>query len=178
MSWFLKWAGWQAYAVFAAALASLGLVWWGQVVYLRSQINTATAATQQAETALSARVTAEAVAVAEAVAKARSEERAKQKSQEKKYAELVSKSANLRTERDAAVGRLRVAAESAGGAAGGGHSACTDPAPKPANTSADELRAADGILIDRLLRLAEEAESVAAERNWVVDQYITNCEQP
>ena len=34
MKWFLKYAGWQAYAVFAAVLLALGAAWYAQVAGL------------------------------------------------------------------------------------------------------------------------------------------------
>ena len=67
MKWFLKYAGWQAYAVFAAVLLALGAVWFAQVEGLKADVATAKAATATAEKNLTDRIAAEATAIADAV---------------------------------------------------------------------------------------------------------------
>jgi hypothetical protein len=177
VGWFLKWAGWQAYAVFAAALAALGLTWWGQTVYLRGKINDAVAAKQVAEKQLSDRIAAEATAIADAVTKARAEEQSKLKDQEVKYAKLQDA---VRAGRAALAGseqRLFQLAQAAGGACAGRAADSATVASRIADASPDELRPADRVLIGDLLQIAGDAKQVAEERNWLVDQYITNCER-
>lgn len=176
MGWFLKWAGWQAYAVFAAVLVALGLTWWGQTVYLRGKINDAVEAKQVAEKQLSDRIAAEATAIADAVTKARAEEQTKLKDQEVKYAKLQDA---VRAGRVALAGseqRLLQLAQAAGGACAGPAADGSTPASGLAPAGGSGLRQADRELIGRLLQIAGDANRVAEERNWLADQYITNCE--
>ena len=178
MKWFLKYAGWQAYAVFAAVLLALGAVWFAQVAGLKADVATAKAATATAEKNLADRIAAEATAIADAVTKARAEEQIKLKDQEVKYAALLQSNRDTRTALAGAEQRLRKLAAEA--ARSEGASRTTDSAAvasRIADASPDELRPADRVLIGDLLQIAGDAKQVAEERNWLVDQYITNCER-
>ena len=178
MKWFLKYAGWQAYAVFLAVLLALGAAWYAQVAGLRADVSTVKAATATAEKNLSDRIAAEATAIADAVTKAREEEQTKLKDQEVKYAQLLESNRTTRTALAGAEQRLRkLAAEATGRESTGGPADSSAVASRIADASADELRPADRILIGDLLQIAGDAKQVAEERNWLVDQYITNCER-
>ena len=178
MSWLLKYAGLKAYLVFAGVLVVLGALWFTQVAALRSEVSDAKAATALAEKNLSDRVAAEATAIADAVTEAREEEQIKLKDQEAKYAALLQSNRDTRTALAGAEQRLRKLAAEA--ARSEGASRTTDSAAvasRIADASPDELRPADRVLIGDLLQIAGDAKQVAEERNWLVDQYITNCER-
>ena len=178
MKWFLKYAGWQAYAVFAAVLLALGAAWYAQVTGLKAEVSDAKAATALAEKNLSDRVAVEATAIADAVTKAREEEQTKLKDQEVKYAQLLESNRTTRTALAGAEQRLRkLAAEATGREGTSGPADSSAVASRIADASADELRPADRVLIGDLLQIAGDAKQVAEERNWLVDQYITNCER-
>ena len=178
MKWFLKYAGWQAYAVFAAVLLALGAVWFAQVAGLKADVATAKAATATAEKNLADRIAAEATAIADAVTKARAEEQIKLKDQEVKYAALLQANRDTRTALAGVEQRLRKLATEAAGRESAGHPAdSTAVAGRIENASPNELRPADRVLIGDLLQIAGDAKQVAEERNWLVDQYITNCER-
>ena len=178
MSWLLKYAGLKAYLVFAGVLVVLGALWFTQVAALRSEVSDAKAATALAEKNLSDRVAAEATAIADAVTKAREEEQTKLKDQEVKYAQLLESNRTTRTALAGAEQRLRkLAAEATGRESTSGPADSSAVADRIADASADELRPADRVLIGDLLQLAGDAKQVAEERNWLVDQYITNCER-
>ena len=178
MSWLLKYAGLKAYLVFAGALAVLGALWFTQVAALRSEVSDAKAATALAEKNLSDRVAAEATAIADAVTKAREEEQTKLKDQEVKYAQLLKSNLTTRTALAGAEQRLRkLAAEATGRESTSSPADSATVASRIADASADELRPADRVLIGDLLQIAGDAKQVAEERNWLVDQYITNCER-
>lgn len=178
MKWLLKYAGWQAYAVFAAALLALAAAWWGQVAGLKADVATAKAATATAEKNLSDRIATEATAIADAVTKARDEEQVKLKDQEAKYATLLQSNRDTRTALAGTEQRLRkLATEAAGRESAGRAADSTASASRIADASPDELRPADRVLIGELLQIAGDAKQVAEERNWLADQYITNCER-
>ena len=178
MKWFLKYAGWQAYAVFAAVLLALGAVWFAQVAGLKAHVATAEAATATAEKNLADRIAAEATAIADAVTKARAEEQIKLKDQEVKYAALLQSNRDTRTALAGVEQRLRKLATEAAGREGAGRAAdSATVASRIADASSNELRPADRVLIGDLLQIAGDAKQVAEERNWLVDQYITNCER-
>ena len=178
MSWLLKFAGVKAYAAFAVVLVVLGALWFTQVAALRSEVSDAKAATALAEKNLSDRIAAEATAIADAVTKAREEEQTKLKDQEVKYAQLLESNRTTRTALAGAEQRLRkLAAEATGRESTGGPADSSAVASRIADASADELRPADRILIGDLLQIAGDAKQVAEERNWLVDQYLTNCER-
>ena len=178
MSWLLKYAGLKAYLVLAGVLVVLGALWFTQVAALRSEVSDAKAATALAEKNLSDRIAAEATAIADAVTKAREEEQTKLKDQEVKYAQLLESNRTTRTALAGAEQRLRkLAAEATGRESTGGPADSSAVASRIADASADELRPADRILIGDLLQIAGDAKQAAEERNWLVDQYITNCER-
>ena len=180
MKWFLKYAGWQAYAVFAAVLLAVAALWWGQVAGLKADIATAQAATATAEKNLSDRIAAEATAIADAVTTARDEEQVKLKNQEVKYEKLLQSDKTNRLALDNARGRLRsIAATSAAGrsCAGNPANSATPASPAP-DASEDGLRPADRALIDDLLQIAGDAKQVAEERNFIASEYIAQCERP
>ncbi len=178
MKWFLKYAGWQVYAVFAAVLLALAAAWWGQVAGLRADVSAADARTAVAEKNLSDRIAAEATAIADAVTKARDEELVKLKDQEAKYATLLQSNRDTRTALAGAEQRLRKLATEAARSEGAGRPAdSAASASRIADASADELRPADRVLIGDLLQIAGDAKQVAEERNWLVNQYIENCER-
>lgn len=178
MKWFLKYAGWQAYAVFAAVLLALAAVWWGQVAGLKADVSAADARTATAEKNLSDRIATEATAIADAVTKARDEEQVKLKDQEAKYATLLQSNRDTRTALAGAEQRLRkLATEAAGRESAGRTADSAAVASRIADASPDELRPADRVLIGDLLQIAGDAKQVAEERNWLVNQYITNCER-
>ena len=178
MSWLLKFAGVKAYAAFAVVLVVLGALWFTQVAALRSEVSDAKAATALAEKNLSDRVAAEATAIADAVTKARDEEQAKLKDQEAKYATLLQSNRDTRTALAGAEQRLRkLATEAAGRESAGRAADSATVASRIEDASANELRPADRVLIGELLQIAGDAKQVAEERNWLVDQYITNCER-
>lgn len=178
MNWLLKFAGVKAYAAFAAILAILAALWFAQVAGLRAEVSDAKAATALAEKNLSDRVAAEATAIADAVTKAREEEQTKLKDQEVKYAQLLESNRTTRTALAGAEQRLRKLAAEATGREGTSSPADSSAiASRIADASADELRPADRVLIGDLLQIAGDAKQVAEERNWLVDQYITNCER-
>lgn len=178
MKWFLKYAGWQAYAAFAAVLLTVAALWWGQVAGLKTDVSAAKAATATAEKNFSDRIAAEAAAIADAVTKAREEEQTKLKDQEVKYAQLLESNRTTRTALAGAEQRLRkLAAEATGREGTSGPADSSAVASRIADASADELRPADRVLIGDLLQIAGDAKQVAEERNWLVDQYITNCER-
>ena len=178
MNWLLKYAGLKAYLVFAGALVILGALWFTQVAALRSEVSAAKAATVLAEKNLSDRVAVEATAIAEAVTKAREEEQTKLKDQEAKYATLLQSNRDTRTALAGAEQRLRKLATEAARSEGAGRAAdSATVASRIADTGPDELRPADRVLIGDLLQIAGDAKQVAEERNWLVDQYITNCER-
>lgn len=178
MNWLLKFAGVKAYAAFAAILAILAALWFAQVAGLRAEVSDAKAATALAEKNLSDRVAAEATAIADAVTKAREEEQTKLKDQEVKYAQLLESNRTTRTALAGAEQRLRkLAAEATGREGTSGPADSSAVAGRIADASADELRPADRVLIGDLLQIAGDAKQVAEERNWLVDQYITNCER-
>lgn len=178
MKWFLKYAGWQAYAVFAAVLLALGAVWFAQVAGLKADVATAESATATAEKNLADRIAAEATAIADAVTKARAEEQIKLKDQEVKYAALLQSNRDTRTALAGVEQRLRkLAAEAAGRESAGRAADRTAVAGRIEDASPHELRPADRVLIGDLLQIAGDAKQVAEERNWLVDQYITNCER-
>ena len=178
MKWLLKYAGWQAYAVFAAVLLALAAAWWGQVAGLKADVATAKAATATAEKNLSDRIATEATAIADAVTKARDEEQVKLKDQEAKYATLLQSNRDTRTALAGAEQRLRkLATEAAGRESVGRAADSTASASRIADASPNELRPEDRVLIGELLQIAGDAKQVAEERNWLADQYITNCER-
>lgn len=178
MKWFLKYAGWQAYAVFAALLLALGAAWYAQVAGLKADVSTAKAATATAEKNLSDRIAAEATAIADAVTKAREEEQTKLKDQEAKYATLLETNRTTRSNLAFAEQRLRKLAAEAARREGAGRTAdSATVAGRIEETSSNELRPEDRVLIGDLLQIAGDAKQVAEERNWLVDQYITNCER-
>lgn len=178
MKWFLKFAGIKAYLAFAAVLAILAAAWWVQVAALKVDVAEAKAATATAEKNLSDRIAAEAGAIADAVTQARKEEQAKLKDQEAKYAVLLQSNRDTRTALAGAEQRLRKLAAEATRREGASHPTDSSAvASRIADASADELRPADRILIGDLLQIAGDAKQVAEERNWLVDQYITNCER-
>ena len=178
MSWLLKWAGWQAYAVFAAIVLALAAAWYVQVAGLKVDVATANSAKSTAEKNLSDRIAAEATAISDAVTKARGEEQQKLKDQEKKYATLLETNRTARVALAATEQRLyRLAAEAAGRQGLGGRTNSTTTAGGAAEASANELRPADRKLIGELLQIAGDAKQAAEERNWLADQYITNCER-
>ena len=178
MKWLLKYAGWQAYAVFAVLLLALGAAWYAQVAGLKADVSAADARTATAEKNLSDRIATEATAIADAVTKAREEEQTKLKDQEAKYATLLQSNRDTRVALAGAEQRLRKLATEAARSEGAGRA--TDSATvasRIADASPDELRPADRVLIGDLLQIAGDAKQVAEERNWLVDQYITNCER-
>jgi hypothetical protein len=178
MKWFLKYAGWQVYAVFLAVLLALGAAWYAQVAGLRADVSTAKADTATAEKNLSDRIAAESTAIADAVTKARDEEQAKLKDQEAKYATLLQSNRDTRTALAGAEQRLRkLATEAAGRESAGRAADSATVASRIEDASANELRPADRVLIGELLQIAGDAKQVAEERNWLADQYITNCER-
>ena len=178
MSWLLKYAGLKAYLVFAGVLVVLGALWFTQVAALRAEVSDAQAATALAEKNLSDRVAAEAAAIADAVTKARVEEQIKLKDQEAKYAALLQSNRDTRTALAGAEQRLRKLATEAARSEGAGRTAdSATVASRIADASPDELRPADRVLIGDLLQIAGDAKQVAEERNWLADQYITNCER-
>ena len=178
MNWLLKFAGVKAYAAFAAILAILAALWFAQVAGLRAEVSDAKAATALAEKNLSDRVAAEATAIADAVTKAREEEQVKLKDQEAKYATLLQSNRDTRTALAGTEQRLRKLATEAARSEGAGRTAdSATVASRLADASADELRPEDRVLIGELLQIAGDAKQVAEERNWLVDQYITNCER-
>ena len=178
MNWLLKYAGLKAYLVFAGVLVILGSLWFTQVAALRSEVSAAKAATTLAEKNLSDRVAVEATAIADAVTKAREEEQTKLKDQEAKYATLLQSNRDTRTALAGAEQRLRKLATEAARSEGAGRAAdSATVASRIADASPDELRSADRVLIGDLLQIAGDAKQVAEERNWLVDQYITNCER-
>ena len=144
MSWLLKWAGWQAYAVFAAIVLALAAAWYVQVAGLKVDVATANSAKSTAEKNLSDRIAAEATAISDAVTKARGEEQQKLKDQEKKYATLLETNRTARVALAATEQRLyRLAAEAAGRQGLGGRTNSTTTAGGAAEASANELRPAD-----------------------------------
>lgn len=178
MSWLLKYAGLKAYLVFAGVLVVLGALWFTQVAALRAEVSDAKAATALAEKNLSDRIAAEATAVADAVTKAREEEQTKLKDQEAKYATLLETNRTTRSNLARAEQRLHKLATEAAGREGAGRAAdSATVASRIADASPDELRSADRVLIGDLLQIAGDAKQVAEERNWLADQYITNCER-
>lgn len=181
MKWLLKYAGWQAYAVFAAVLLALGATWYAQVAGLRADVSAAKAATATAEKNLSDRIAAEATAVADAVTKAREEEQTKLKDQEAKYAVLLQSNRDTRAALAGAEQRLRKLASEALGPTPGKRDGdgldSTQAASRVADASADELRPEDRRLISELLQIAGDAKQVAEERNWIAARYIEHCER-
>ena len=178
MNWLLKFAGVKAYAAFAAILAILAALWFAQVAGLRAEVSDAKAATALAEKNLSDRIAAEATAIADAVTKAREEEQIKLKDQEVKYAALLQSNRDTRTALAGVEQRLRkLAVEAAGRESAGRAADSATVASRIEDASANELRPADRVLIGDLLQIAGDAKQVAEERNWLVDQYITNCER-
>lgn len=178
MKWFLKYAGWQAYAVFAAVLLAVAALWWGQVAGLKADVSAAKAATATAEKNLSDRIAAEATAIADAVTKAREEEQVKLKNQEAKYATLLQSNRDTRSALAGAEQRLlKLAAEAARRESAGSAADGAALAGRIQDASADELRPEDRVLIGDLLQIAGDAAQVAKERNWLADQYITQCER-
>lgn len=177
MKWLLKWAGWQAYAVFAALALAVVLAWVAQVASLKADISDAKAATAVAEKALSDRIAVEATAIADAVTKARDEEQVKRKTQEVKY-EALLKSGNAN--RVALVGaerRLHQLASSAGSACSEGGANSPEAAGAAPDASPDGLRPEDRKLISGLLQIAGDAKQVAEERNFLASEYIEQCER-
>jgi hypothetical protein len=179
MNWFLKWAGWQAYAVFAAAVAVLAALWFAQVAGLRAEISDAEAATSASEKQLSDRIAVESTAIADAVTKARDEEQTKLKTQEVKYEKLLQSDKTNRLALDSARGRLRTiaATSSAGRSCAGSPANSPTPASTPKGPSEDGLRPEDRKLIDELLQIAGDAKQVAEERNFIASEYIEQCER-
>lgn len=178
MKWLLKWAGWRAYAVFAALALAVVLAWVAQVASLKADISDAKAATAVAEKALSDRIAAEATVVADAVTKARDEEQAKLKSQEVKYATLLEANRATRANLAGAEQRLRkFAAEATRRESAGSAADSTASASRIEEASADELRPEDRVLIGELLQIAGEAKQVAEERNFLASEYIEQCER-
>ena len=179
MNWLLKFAGVKAYAAFAAILAILAALWFAQVAGLRAEVSDAKAATALAEKNLSDRVAAGAAVIADAVTKAHEEEQTKLKDQEVKYAQLLESNRTTRTALAGAEQRLRKLAAEATRREGASHPTdSTAVASRIEDASPNELRPADRVLIGDLLQIAGDARQVAEERNWLADQYITNCERP
>lgn len=179
MKWFLRYAGWQVYAVFVAVLVTLASLWFAQVAGLKAEVSDAKAKTQVAERALADRIAAEATAVARAVTAAREEESRKLKDQEVKYAALLETTDSIRSGIAAANQRVRkLAAEAAGRESAGRAADSATVASRIEDTSPDELPAADRVLINELLQIAGDAGQVAEERNWLASQYIEHCERP
>lgn len=180
MKWLLKWAGWQAYVVFAAIALAVVLAWVAQVSGLKAEISEANSKTFQAEKKLSDRIAAEATAVSSAVTKAREEEQIKLKDQETKYEKLLQTNKDTRLALAGSEQRLRKLAAASKPAAGpSSERGANSPAAAIgiSEAAADELRPEDGVLIGELLQIAGDAKQAAEERNWLADQYITQCER-
>lgn len=177
VKWLLRWAGWQAYAAFALAAAALLLAWKGHTVYLRGQINTAKTAQLQAETFLVDRIRLESEAIEKAVKATREEELKKLKDQEAKYEELQRSVRIGRTSLITAERRVQQLAKAARSSCDTGGSNSATLASDYTSASTGELRAEDRKLISDLLQIAGDADQAVHERNWVVEQYISNCER-
>ena len=179
MKWLLKWAGWQAYAVFAAAIAVVLMAWMVQVSGLKAEISDAKAATSAAERKLSERIAAEATAVATAVTEAREEESVKLNNQQVKYVALLKTNDANKLALSDARKRLYYLARADTPASAGGQDKPDGPqATGPtAGTGEDGLRPEDRALIGDLLQIAGEAKQIAEERNFLASEYIAQCER-